>query len=117
MSCSYDIRCLDCSVDVGFDINHGKDAMVKVLAMRGELTALAKRMAHIRDLWLGGQHHDLPAWICWFAEHGEHRLAVFDEYGREMDQCRDWHICPTCKHSSPCALQEKHAGEHALTVG
>jgi hypothetical protein len=99
-------RCRTCSSNETIDGFDCADA-AKVLPWAPALGVLGRAMN-------GSSEYQFKRWGCgtvidleWFAAHGDHALAVVDEYGRANGQCTHW------LRSGPCALGEGHEGEHA----
>lgn len=105
MSCSYDLRCTDCSENCGFDLNHGAERLLEMWKGREALAALAGV-----DLGDALDHSgSMFGLLCSFAaKHKDHRVVAFNEYGREWDQCPKTLSCPYCNHPLQCTLKENH---------
>lgn len=125
MSCDWDVRCLDCEVNAGFDdTNHAVDAM-RALAKRGpELAALGAAFLALSKSLEGERGYFEPrmslrelsyGWnldAAWWAKHGRHQLVAVDEYGRCDDACNERFDCKTCHHTEWCKRVKGHEGNH-----
>jgi hypothetical protein len=125
MSCDWDVRCLDCEVDAGFDdTNHAVDAM-RALAKRGpELAALGAAFLALSKSLEGERGYFEPrmslrelsyGWnldAAWWVKHGRHQLVAVDEYGRCDDACNERFDCKTCHHTEWCKRVKGHEGDH-----
>jgi hypothetical protein len=126
MSCDYDVRCLDCGSNAGFDdTNHAIKEMRALAKMGAGLAVLArgilafeKALADDPALYLEPQFklRDLShGWRLtpkWWAEHGDHHLVAVDEYGRCDDECAERFDCKECGYSKWCRRTSGHDGQH-----
>ena len=127
VSTSYDVHCLDCNVSAGFDEATRANVEMHALATNGPaLKRLAKVWAEtLAALHVGGgrawlepsiRFRDTWGWAfnaAWWTEHGDHKLAVIDEYGRIDDECAAFFPCGACGHIKACKRPRGHEGEHA----
>lgn len=125
MSCDWDVRCLDCEDNAGFDdSNHDVEAM-RTLAKRGfELATLGRAWLALEKSLEGERGYFEPrmklrdasyGWsinAIWWVQHGHHRLVAVDEYGQCDDECSERFECKTCHHTEWCKRVKGHDGEH-----
>ena len=125
MSTEYDVRCLDCGCDHGFENSNHNDKEMRLLASMGPLLAkLCETMLVITDaveetpsVYLepqirmkdGGWYLNLR----WWTEHGKHNLVMVDEYGRCDDECAQQFRCSECQTHKFCKRTRGHDGQHA----
>jgi len=118
MSCYWDLRCLDCEVDHGFDnLNHEDKLMMSLAKIGPQLADLAPVLETLRDaaysdVRLFLRYNDAPVDFAWFAKHGRHRLMAVDEYGRCRDECGEHYTYCECKHRRMCRRPKGHDGLH-----
>ena len=128
MSCDWDVRCIDCGSDAGFDdANHALDEMRAFAKAGPELARLAKAWLDLEEAmkktaaWSGfdgfitlrDTSYGRRLAPKWWAEHGSHRLVAVNEYGQCDDECGAWFKCGTCEHSMTCRLPTNHQGDHS----
>lgn len=111
MSTDWNIRCVDCNVVHKFDdANHQDDLMVILIKHRDAIAALAPLLTECRDIEFRVYYGGIDA--AWFAAHAGHKLIPHDEYGRDLDQCRDRVDCASCGANHHCTLPYEHEGPH-----
>jgi hypothetical protein len=111
MSTDWNIKCLDCNVEHGFDnANHQDELMWTLIKHAGAIGALAPLLAEPRaDVEFRTYWGRLDA--QWFAEHATHRLVPISEYGHLATQCQEYVTCE-CGSMRRCALDQAHEGAH-----
>ncbi len=119
MSCDWDVRCIDCSVNHGFDdANHQSELMVCLARLGPKLADMAVVIREIEasSLWMNATILlGVDRWrldFAWFATHGAHRLVAVDEYGHCFDECGEDYSCEACQHRATCRRQKGHEGPH-----
>jgi hypothetical protein len=109
MSCDWDIKCVDCNEEHGFDdMNHDEDLMHALVRHADAIVGLYALVSdpHVRvELVVGRGRCVDPAF---FKRHQGHRLRPVDEYGRLSGDCFERVACPSCGSSHPCKLPEGH---------
>ncbi len=106
MSNHWDIRCLSCNEDLGFEWNHASEEYAEVLKYRDELTACADLLAK-PNLWRVNDGGALAQIANFLGKHRGHDLVPRDEYGRLLGQCPE--RTPAYEN---CVLAKGHGGEH-----
>lgn len=119
MSTDWDVRCLDCAENHGFeDANHEVQLMVTVARSGRKLAQLAGVVRKIQE----STHSDvslklgldrLRVDLAWFEKHGTHRLIAVNEYGRCFDECGIYFSCGECHRDRQCHRPDGHEGEHS----
>lgn len=121
MSCDWDVYCLDCNQEHGFDgANHCDGEMADLCAVGPKIRKL---FLLLRDLPLLQNHTLVPEGLSdrhrldpafWIA-HGEHRIVPRDEYGRILGECSQQLACDRCGCSQHvrCVLPANHEGGHS----
>lgn len=92
MSTDYYLRCLDCDDQLSLDNMRNPEWLFKLWNKREQIAAMD---ALVQEF---------------FREHKDHHVTVFDEYGREWDECGAWVKCETCGHDHHCNLKKGHDG-------
>lgn len=116
MSTYWDIKCFDCGNQAGFHINHGERQLTEIIKVLPMLPAAKVAIDAIDDIaypemhWSGGEGPSMSE-LCEFAkECGEHKLKLYNEYGRWDDQCRDYWKCDCCGTNTSCQKLLDHDG-------
>lgn len=127
MSCDYDVHCLDCRSNAGFDDSNHADKEMRALARMGPglkfiaqgILAFEKSLKENSQeyTWLEPNFRLRDSWgwkfdAKWWAEHGDHRLVAIDEYGRCDDECAERFDCKECGHAKWCRRTKGHEGDH-----
>ena len=128
MSCDWDVYCLDCKKEHGFDDANHDDKLMRELSKIGpQLKKLCELMAPLvalrkppLNLYVNpsivlnsnSDSHAHPLIASWWIEHGDHRLIARDEYGRCDDECDFYFRCGECGSSKCCKRAKGHTGEH-----
>ena len=119
MSTDWDIRCVDCGENYGFeDMNRREGLMLALVRCADALAQHANVFADLRseDVELRVSYPDHVINLEFFQRHRGHRLSPVDEYGRLSDNCSGHAACASCGKSHPCALIVGHAGDHKAPV-
>lgn len=119
MSTDWDIRCVDCGENYGFDdMNRREGLMLALVRNAPHLVQFAGVLADLRseDVELRVSFPDRIINLAFFLRHAGHRLSPIDEYGRLSGNCHGQAACGSCGKSHPCALAVDHAGDHRAPV-
>ena len=113
MSCDWDIKCVDCDEEHGFeDMNHNEDLML-ALVRHADAIATFHEVIGDRDMPYPGiglttKYRERQINTAFFKKHQGHRLRPVDEYGRLSGDCSARVACPSCGASHPCKLPDGH---------
>lgn len=113
MSNDWDIRCVDCAENHGFqDMNHDEELMHALIRHAEVIAALHKLESepHMHFELLAGRGRRVDT--AFFKKHYGHLLRPVDEYGRLSGDCFERVACPSCGSSHPCKLPVDHAEPH-----
>jgi hypothetical protein len=126
MSTDWDIYCLDCESEHGFDDANHQDKLMRELARLGPtIKTMCELMAPLDDLGRpplnfysepriqlddGGR---LRFNTKWWVQHGDHKLVARDEYGHCDDECGEHYKCNSCGSWKTCRRTKNHDGDHA----
>ena len=110
MSCDWDIKCVDCNEEHGFeDMNHDERLMLSLVRHADAIAALHAAIVDpdtCVELVTGpaGRRVD----TAFFKKHQGHQLRPVDEYGRLSGNCARRVECPSCGTYHLCKLPEGH---------
>lgn len=110
MSTYWDIHCVTCGTDAGFDtkaLDHVRLIIDSASALAAFADAPVADEATINH-WAAGNLS--PAW---FKAHAGHKLVAKNEYGDLDGECAKSFGCKCCGHRRRCSLPEGHEGECA----
>lgn len=114
MSTDYGYGCADCGKVV--EVENARSFQIPILrAGLLHLDAIKALMDADFDVRIGEHYYGFINAVEFALEHRAlgHRVGVFDEYGREYDQCHEYIQCPCCKSTNgKCALKHGHDGPH-----
>lgn len=121
MSLYWDLRCVDCGVDAGFDnANRMMTEMQALAAGSADLGRAFKAILAVHGSLLGS-HLLVDSWgfsipVAFFVEHGDHRLRPVDEYGRFDTLCAVEYSCARCGQNAICCEREHPGLSHGHVV-
>lgn len=116
MSNHWDILCLDCNEEHGFDSsNHADDAMRAIVRAAPALAAFAATEALLGETLVDVEVTCSKGRLrtAWFAKHAGHRLAAVDEYGRVDGTCGKRLECE-CGRGHYCKRDKDHDGDCSI---
>lgn len=109
MSTYWDVYCVNCKVEHGFDgANHAELEMAEICKHADAIAALS---AFNLEIDLHCTYGRIKPW--WFAEHLGHKLVPRNEYGEFLGQCPETVKC-VCGSRKRCTLPNEHGGEHCV---
>lgn len=119
MSTSYDIKCIDCNVYMGWmhstvHLKNMVDDMRKSaihLAIMGDLIEQIGSIGNsgLLEVQLGFPR-ELKVPFEFFKVHAKHELRTYNEYGYDVTECHKYVKCDGCNHTNPCKLKLGHDG-------
>lgn len=112
MSCDWDIKCVDCDEEHGFDDMNHKDDLMHVLIRHADAIAAFHTAMCDRDMddgvGLATKYPERRINTAFFKKHQGHRLRPVNEYGQLSGDCSERVDCPSCGASHPCKLPDGH---------
>jgi hypothetical protein len=106
MSRHWDLYCVDCDEEFGFDWNHGEERLLDLLEVRFWFEA-CPNLSWASRIDVG----TTESLIRWFKKHEGHTVTPRDEYGVLYGKCRERVKCGACSAQHRCVLKEGHSGE------
>jgi hypothetical protein len=115
MSNNWDVYCLDCESEHGFDGMNGLESLMhQIIAdapVCAELSKIARRL-NLVEVQAKAGWNDGRVRLDWFEKHAAHRLIPRDEYGRFSGECGERFTCGECGDEFWCHAPKGHAGAH-----
>jgi hypothetical protein len=112
MSCSWDVYCLDCKAEAGFEVNH-VDKISAIIRHASTLAALYPLDKELDDFQVRACEYGGRIDVPFFHLHHTHRLVPRDEYGQFHDGCDEAFTCGECETRHYCKRVKGHPGKHS----
>lgn len=107
MSTDFYLRCTDCDEQMSLDNIRNPEWLLELWGKREQIGALNDFLSHF-DMQL--ERFGSTICVGFFEQHKDHHVTVFDEYGREWDECGTWVKCEACGHDHHCKMKRGHDG-------